>query len=80
MDSEEDEFDEIPFDHSKLQKKKNQPKTRSRIGISEEVFGSFNKKEVPSLKMVPKLHETKLLIQSLIRHSILFQNIDYQDE
>ena len=78
-DSEED-VEEIPFDQSKLQKKKNQGKTRSRMGISEEVFGSFNKKEILSLKMVPKSHETKLLIQSLIRHSILFQNIDYQDE
>ena len=32
------------------------------------------------LKTVPKSTETKLLIRGLIRHSILFQNVDYQDE
>lgn len=32
------------------------------------------------LKSVPKSEKTKLLILSLIRHSILFQNVDYQDE
>jgi hypothetical protein len=50
------------------------------MGISEEVFGSFNKKESVQLKSVPKAAETKLLIRGLIRHSILFQNVDYQDE
>ena len=40
----EDEVDEMPFDESKLAKKKLQVKTRSRMGISEEVFGSFNRK------------------------------------
>ena len=50
------------------------------MGISEEVFGSFNKKESIQLKNVPKLEQTKLLILSLIRNSILFQNLDYKDE
>lgn len=73
-------MEEIPFDESKLAKKKLQGKTRSRMGISEEVFGSFNRKESAELKSVPKSAETKLLIRGLIRHSILFQNVDYQDE
>ena len=50
------------------------------MGISEEVFGCFNKKESFQLKSVIKAAETKLLIRGLIRNSILFQNIDYQDE
>ncbi len=50
------------------------------MGISEEVFGSFNKKESFQIKNVPKSEQTKLLITSLIRNSILFQNVDYKDE
>ncbi len=63
-----------------MKKKKAQGKSRSRIAISEEVFGNFNKKEVVELVDIPKDHETKLLIKSLIRNSILFQNIDAKDE
>lgn len=65
---------------AKLLKKKAQGKTRSRIGISEEAFGSFNKKETMELTEVPKDQETTMLIKSLIRNSILFQNIDSRDE
>lgn len=78
-DSEEDGVDEIPFDQSKLEKKKLQGKTRSRMGISEEVFGNFNKKDSVILKTIPKTESSKLLILSLIRHSILFKNLDYKE-
>lgn len=50
------------------------------MGISEEVFGNFNRKESVELKSVPKKQQVKLLILSLIRNSILFQNVDYKDE
>lgn len=50
----DDNIEEIPFDESKLEKKKLQGKTRSRIAISEEVFGCFNKKETIQLKRVFK--------------------------
>jgi hypothetical protein len=61
-------------------KKKAQGKSRSRMAISEEVFGSFNKKEQLDIVEIHKDQETTLLIKSLIRNSILFQNIDSKDE
>jgi hypothetical protein len=38
----------------KLEKKKAQGKSRSRIAISSEVFGNFNKKETIELNNIPK--------------------------
>lgn len=37
--------EEIPFDETKFAKSKTKGKKRSRVGISEEVFGNFNKKD-----------------------------------
>jgi hypothetical protein len=37
--------DEVPFDHTRLEKNKAKGKKRSRVGISEEVFGNYNKKD-----------------------------------
>lgn len=65
---------------ARLVRKKAQGKSRSRIAISEEVFGCFNKKEAVQLTEIPKDQETTLLIKSLIRNSILFHNIDSRDE
>jgi hypothetical protein len=75
----EEEKQEVAELEAKLLKKKAQGKSRSRIAISEEVFGCFNKKEAVELTEVPKDQETTLLIKSLIRNSILFQNIDSRD-
>jgi len=41
---------------AKLLKKKAQGKSRSRMAISEEVFGNFNKKEHVELLEIPKDH------------------------
>jgi hypothetical protein len=43
-DSESDETEHVALLEEKIQKKKAQGKKKSRLGISEEVFGSFNKK------------------------------------
>ena len=40
----------------------------------------FNKKQSVVLAEIPKSEETKILIKSLIRNSILFQNLDWKDE
>lgn len=79
-DSEGEEEQDVAELEAKLAKKKAQGKSRSRIAISEEVFGCFNKKEAVALTEVPKDEETTLLIKSLVRNSILFQNIDSRDE
>lgn len=50
------------------------------MGISEEVFGSFNKKSKFAPKTIEKAEESQILILSLIRNSILFQNINSADE
>ena len=50
------------------------------MAISQEAFGMFNKKQSVVLAEIPKSEETKLLIKSLIRNSILFQNLDWKDE
>lgn len=50
------------------------------MGISQEAYGSFNKKVSVTLQEVPKSIETQFLIKSLIRNSILFQNLDWKDE
>ena len=50
------------------------------MGISQQAFGIFNKKESVVLAEIPKSAETQLLIKSLIRSSILFQNLDWKDE
>jgi cAMP-dependent protein kinase regulator len=50
------------------------------MGISEETFGLFNKKQSVTLAEIPKSAESHLLIKSLIRNSILFQNLDWKDE
>ena len=50
------------------------------MGISQEAFGNFNKKQSVVLTEVPKSLETQFLIKSLIRNSILFQNLDWKDE
>jgi cAMP-dependent protein kinase regulator len=63
-----------------LGKIKNQGKKNSRFAISEEVFGNFNKKESFIPKIINKSEEAKVLILSLIRNSILFQNLDSRDE
>ena len=52
----------------------------SRRGISEEVFGNFNAKEKKTIRCIPKSEEVKSFILSLIRKSILFQNLDDNDE
>lgn len=79
-DSEEEESESVAKLEAKIKDKRGQGKKKSRLGISEEVFGSFNKKEQIALKDVPKSEETKLLIRSLVRNSILFQNLDSKDE
>ena len=51
------------------------------MGISEEVFGNFNKKEdQPELRIIPKSQDSKFLILGLIKSSILFSNLDEKDE
>lgn len=50
------------------------------MAISEEAFGFYNKKQSVVLTQIPKSLETELLIKSLIRNSILFQNLDWKDE
>jgi cAMP-dependent protein kinase regulator len=44
------------------------------------VFGVFNKKSIFAPKKITKSEEARLLILSLIRNSILFKNIDSNDE
>jgi len=50
------------------------------VGISEEVFGNFNKKDQVEFRCIPKTEESKVLIISLIRNSILFSNLDENEE
>lgn len=50
------------------------------MGISEEVFGHFNKKDSVELRCIPKSEESKMLILGLIRNSILFSNLDEREE
>ena len=57
-----------------------QGKSASRMAISEESFGIFNKKQSVVLAEIPKSKETEILIKSLIRNSVLFQNLDWKDE
>ena len=57
-----------------------QGKKQSRMAISEEVFGEFNKKSIFAPKTIQKSEESRLLILSLIRNSILFKNVDSKDE
>lgn len=40
-----DDDDLMPFDEQAFMKNKVQAKKRSRLGISEEVFGDFNRKQ-----------------------------------
>lgn len=58
FDSDSEEEEEKKEDVVKLEalikKKKAQGKSRSRMAISEEVFGSFNKKEAVELVEIPK--------------------------
>lgn len=63
-----------------MNKRKNAAKKRSRVGISEEVFGNFNRQESVEFRVVPKKEESKLLILGLIKSSILFSNLDEKDE
>lgn len=72
-------MEELPFDESKLAKQKAKGKKHSRMAISEEVFGNFNKKESFIPKVIAKSEEAKVLILSLLRNSILFQHLDYKD-
>ena len=60
-------------------KRKQMGKKISRRGISEEVFGKYNSKEKAEIRCIPKEEEVKVLILSLIRNSILFQNLDEKD-
>lgn len=50
------------------------------MAISEEVYGCFNRKSDATFREVAKSEESRLLILSLIRNSILFQNLDSSDE
>lgn len=59
---------------------KSKRKNQSRIGISEEVFGKFNKFEELAISDHPKSEDIKFLVRSLVRNSILFQNVDSKDE
>ena len=72
--------DEIPCDEEFLNRRKNAAKKRSRVGISEEVFGEFNRKDSVEFRVIPKSEESKFLILGLIKSSILFSNIDEKDE
>lgn len=53
-ESEDDEVDGIAELEAKILKKKQQGKSASRLGISEETFGIFNKKQSVILTEVPK--------------------------
>ena len=50
------------------------------MGISEEVFGNFNKRENVEYRKIPKSEDARMLILGLIRSSILFSNLDQKDE
>jgi len=50
------------------------------MGISEEVFGSFNKRESTEFRNIPKTEEARALILSLVRNSILFANLGEREE
>lgn len=52
----------------------------SRRGISEEVFGNFNRKGKSLIRCIPKTQEVRIIILSLIRNSILFKNLDEKDQ
>lgn len=62
-----------------MMKKKKQKDKRTRRGISEEVFGSYNPKEVKKLRSIPKDEDVKKMILGLMRNSILFQNLCEKD-
>lgn len=50
-----DEDEEVfEFDQAKFERAKQKGKKRSRMGISEEVFGSFNKRESTEFRNIPK--------------------------
>ncbi len=51
---EEEENQKIAEVEAKIQRKKLQRKSKSRIAISEEVFGNFNKKPSLILNQTPK--------------------------
>ena len=51
---EEQEKQKIAEIEAKIQRKKLQGKSKSRIAISEEVFGNFNKKQSLILSQIPK--------------------------
>ena len=63
-----------------MNKRKNAARKRSRVGISEEVFGDFNRKDSVEFRVIPKTEEAKYLILGLIKSSILFSNLDEKDE
>lgn len=69
------EDDECLFNQEEFGKGKQRGKKRSRIGISEEVFGIFNKPESTEFRNIPKTEEARSLIKGLIRESILFTNL-----
>jgi cAMP-dependent protein kinase regulator len=50
------------------------------MGISEEVFGEFNLREDIVLAEKSMSESEKVLVKSLLRSSILFQNLDCKDE
>lgn len=72
--------DEIECDEEFLNKRKNAARKRSRNGISEEVFGNFNRKDSVEFRVVPKPADSKLLILGLIKSSILFSSLNEKDE
>lgn len=79
----DDEEDDVMSEEQLFQKKKKimgSNKKQSRIAISEEVFGVYNKKTEFVPKIVQKSEESQLLILSLLRNSILFNNVDREDE
>lgn len=53
-DSEGEQEQDVAELEAQLIKKKAQGKSRSRMAISEEVFGCFNKKEAVALNEFPK--------------------------
>ena len=77
-DEDDDIVDDKLIEKKRLQQRNS--KKRSRMGISEEVFGCFNKKSRFEPKKIEKSEESRILILSLIRNCILFQSTSNADE
>lgn len=80
-DTEEECQDEVRELEMRMERKKaNRSHHRSRMGISEEVFGEFNLREELVVAEKSMSEDEKVLVKSLLRSSILFQNLDCKDE